>query len=107
MKSKNIFVFIGLIVSISLSISGYSGNKSLKPSERDRLFSTGWKFIRDSISGEEQPGFDDSKWMVVDLPHDYSIMDLPGEGGPDQVGPFSRKSPGNGNSTGHVLGGTG
>ena len=36
-----------------------------------------------------QPGFDDSKWMVIDLPHDYSMMDLPGEDVPDQIGPFS------------------
>lgn len=82
-------------------------NNAAGNSERDRLFNTGWKFIRDSIPGAEQPGFDDSKWMVVDLPHDYSIMDLPGEDGPDQIGPFSKKSPGKGNSTGHVIGGTG
>jgi beta-galactosidase len=107
MKRKVIFKSIGFIVIISLLISGYSRNKSAKVSERDRLFNTGWKFIRDSISGAEQPGFDDSKWMVVDLPHDYSIMHLPGDEGQDQVGPFSRKSPGNGNSTGHVIGGTG
>jgi len=107
MKNNNIFGFIGLVIPISLLISGYSGDNSAKVSERDRLLNTGWKFIRDSISGAEQPGFDDSKWMVVDLPHDYSIMDLPGDDGPDQNGPFSRKSPGNGNSTGHVIGGTG
>jgi beta-galactosidase len=107
MKSKYIFVFMGLIISISLLISGFSGNKSAKPPERDRLFNSGWKFLRDSVAGAEKPEYDDSKWLVVDLPHDYSIMDLPGEDGPDQIGPFSRKSPGNGNSTGHVIGGTG
>ena len=77
MKSKSLFIFIGLFVLVSLLISGYSPNKSGKVPARDRLFNSGWKFIRDSISGAEQPGFDDSKWMVVDLPHDYSIMDLP------------------------------
>ena len=59
------------------------------------------------LPGAEQPGFDDSKWMTADLPHDYSIMPLAGEDRADQIGPFSRKSPGNGNSTGHVIGGTG
>lgn len=107
MKSKNIFLFIRLIVSISILISGCSENKSEKAPGRDRLFNSGWKFIRDSIPGAELPVFDDSKWISVDLPHDYSIMDLPGEEGKDQIGPFSRKSPSNGNSTGHVLGGTG
>ena len=107
MKSKYIFLFIGIIVSINLLFSGYTGKKTIKEFERDRSFNTGWKFIRDSVPGAEQPGFDDSKWIVVDLPHDYSIMDLPGEDGPDKIGPFSRKSPGNGNSTGHSIGGTG
>ncbi|MBA7581525.1 Beta-galactosidase BoGH2A [subsurface metagenome] len=107
MKNKDTFRFIGLIVSISLLISACSENNVINTSERDRLFNTDWKFIRDSVAGAEKPEYDDSKWMVVDLPHDYSIMDLPGEDGPDQVGPFSRKSPGNGNSTGHVIGGTG
>jgi beta-galactosidase len=107
MKNKNFFVIIVQVVLLSLLISGYSGSNPEKTPERDRPFNSGWKFIRDSIPSAEKPAFDDSKWIVVDLPHDYSIMDLPGEDGPDQVGPFSKKSPGNGNSTGHVIGGTG
>jgi beta-galactosidase len=35
------------------------------------------------------------------------MMNLPGGDGTDQIGPFSQKAPGNGNSTGHVIGGTG
>jgi beta-galactosidase len=107
MRSNFKIVLTVLFLAISFSISGYARDKSGKATERDRLFSTGWKFIRDSISGAEQPEFDDSKWMTVDLPHDYSIMDLPGDDGPDQIGPFSKRSPGKGNSTGHVIGGTG
>jgi len=95
-----VFMFTGIMSS------GYA-QKDESAVHRDRLFNSGWKFIRDSLRGAEQPGFDDSKWKVVDLPHDYSIMDLRGDGGPGQIGPFSKKSPGNGNSTGHVLGGTG
>ncbi len=30
--------------------------------DRDRPFNTGWKFIRDSLIGAEQPGYDDSEW---------------------------------------------
>jgi beta-galactosidase len=107
MKSKYLSLFIGLTFSTSLLISGFSEKGSVKSSERNRLFNSGWKFIRDSIAGAEQPGFDDSKWTVIDLPHDYSIMHLPGEDGTDKIGPFSKKSPGNGNSTGQVIGGTG
>jgi beta-galactosidase len=107
MKNKSIFGVFGLVVIVLLLISGFSGIKSERTNERDRLFNSGWKFIRDSIPGAEQPGFDDSKWMLVELPHDYSIMDLPGEDRLDKIGPFSKKSPGNGNSTGQVIGGTG
>jgi len=86
--------------------AGCSANNTKSVSDRDRLFNSDWKFIRDSLTGAEQVGYDDSKWMMVDLPHDYSIMDLPGEDGPDQIGPFSRMAPGNGNSNGQVMGGT-
>jgi hypothetical protein len=64
----------GLLVAVNFLTPVCTANSSTNPSDRDRLFNTGWKFIRDTISGAEQPGFDDSKWMVVDLPHDYSIM---------------------------------
>jgi len=95
-----------LMACFACAQSQYTG-KQEKPSERNALFNTSWKFIRDSVSGAEQPGFDDSKWIIVDLPHDFSMMNLPGEDGPDKIGPFSKKSPANGNSTGHVIGGTG
>ncbi len=74
---------------------------------RNQLFNSEWKFIRDSVLGAEQVGFDDSNWQVVNLPHDFSLMDLPGEDTDNQIGPFSKESPGNGNSTGHFIGGTG
>ncbi len=106
MKNITSLRFAGLLMAVSFLSPVCSANTGMNPSYRDRLFNTGWKFIRDTISGAEQPGFDDSKWMVVDLPHDYSIMPV-GKNGPDQIGPFSKKSPGNGNSTGQVMGGTG
>ena len=33
----------------------------------------GWKFLRSEAAGAEQPGFDDSKWQAVDLPHDAAV----------------------------------
>ena len=96
----------GVILLTGIMSSGYSQNGDIS-GHRDRLFNSGWKFIRDSVQGAENPEYDDSRWMTVDLPHDFSIMNLPGEDGHDKIGPFSKKSPGNGNSTGHVIGGTG
>jgi len=107
MIKNNFFRLAWIMVILFLLVATCKQVSHSSMLDRDRIFNEGWKFIRDSLSGAERPDYDDSKWMVVDLPHDYSIMDLPGEDGPGQVGPFSRKSPGNGNSTGHVIGGTG
>ena len=74
---------------------------------QDQVFNSDRKFMRDSVPGAENPEYNDSGWMTVDLPYDVSIMNLPGNDGEDLIGPFSKESPGNGNSAGHVLGGTG
>jgi beta-galactosidase len=73
--------------------------------EREILFNDGWQFTRTDVSGAENPDFDDSHWRTLDLPHDYSIEDLPEKEGIKQIGPFSEESQGKA-STGHVLGGT-
>ena len=38
-----------------------------------QLFTDNWKFILDSINDYRKPGADDSKWRVLNLPHDWSI----------------------------------
>ncbi|MGF7139970.1 glycoside hydrolase family 2 TIM barrel-domain containing protein [Roseimarinus sediminis] len=37
------------------------------------LFDFDWKFALNEQPGAEQPGFDDSNWRVLDVPHDFSI----------------------------------
>ena len=44
---------------------------------RDRCFDSGWRFVRANALGAEAAGFDDSKWRTLDVPHDWSIDDLP------------------------------
>src|ERR1700730_3778421 len=75
-------------------------------SNRIRPFNADWRFTRDSVLGAELPGFNDSRWRTLDLPHDWSIEDAPEQIPGKSVGPFSKESPG-GMATGHVLGGTG
>jgi beta-galactosidase len=81
-------------------------------SNRNRLFDTNWKFFRGDVAGAELPDFDDYSWRVLDLPHDWSIEDLPPTADtfpdlePPMAGPFTPASEG-GLSTGFVLGGTG
>ncbi len=46
------------------------------------LFDDGWKFFRGDSTGAESIKFDDSGWRSVDLPHDWSIEDIPGTDSP-------------------------
>ena len=39
-------------------------------------FDFGWRFAKGAMSGAEQPGFDDTQWLEVVVPHDWSIGDL-------------------------------
>ena len=72
--------------------------------ERMRLFDDNWRFAKTGNEEAISPDFDDQSWRVLDLPHDWSIEDLPeGEG---VIGPFSKESPG-GISTGFTMGETG
>lgn len=32
-----------------------------------------WRFYKNDCNGAETPSFDDSKWVIVDVPHDWSI----------------------------------
>lgn len=93
-----ILLFSGLILSSCTQKTTDFGN-------RNRDFNIGWKFIKDSVIQAENPDFDDSAWRTVDLPHDWSIEDLPGEDSDDKIGPFLRSSPG-GRSEGYLVGGT-
>ena len=40
-------------------------------------FTSDWRFHRGDSEGAESAGFDDSSWRVLDVPHDWSIEDLP------------------------------
>ena len=44
---------------------------------RCESFDSGWKFLRGDACDAHRPDFDDSAWRVLDLPHDWSLEDLP------------------------------
>lgn len=97
----SVFFYCLMVAVTTLNAQNITG-------KRDKLFNEGWSFKKDTLSsGPEKPDFNDVDWRKVDLPHDWSIEDLPNQTPDSIIGPFSKKSPGNGNSTGHVLGGTG
>ncbi|HEX6354930.1 glycoside hydrolase family 2 TIM barrel-domain containing protein [Actinophytocola sp.] len=97
---------------------------------RERSFDEGWRFFRGEAAGAQAPSFDDSAWRRLDLPHDWSIEDLPYAtstngaasadpsiiapetpptypGLPDVIGPFDPARSENGGSIGYTVGGIG
>lgn len=60
-----------------------------------------WKFWRGGAQGAEKPGFNDSQWRTVQLPHDWSIEDIPGTNSPFTPAALNQAS------TGFTVGGTG
>jgi beta-galactosidase len=67
-----------LVVAIVLTSSLAKGQTST----RTILFDSDWSFHLGGAQGAEAPGFDDSQWRKLDLPHDWSIEDLPGTSSP-------------------------
>ena len=106
MKKRFFFNPFCFVLSLVLFIAGCKPGDRFVSENRDRLFNEGWKFTSDSVPAVvKEPGYDDSQWQTTDLPHDWSIAGLPGEDNQDQIGPFSKSSPG-ATSTGYVIGGT-
>ncbi len=67
----------------------------------NNLFDDDWLFHRGGAQGAETPAFDDSGWRRVDLPHDWSIENLPGTDSPFNRDAISQVS------GGFTTGGTG
>ncbi len=92
--SKNTMLFL-LFILVSFAVSGQTSFK------RSNLFDTGWRFHRGGAQVAETPSFNDSEWRKIDLPHDWSIEDLPGSNSPFSVDAISQVS------GGFTTGGTG
>jgi beta-galactosidase len=99
------FVLLAL-ASLSLTVQA-----AVKTNSRDQSFDAGWRFLRADAPGAEVPGFNDATWRKLDVPHDWSIEDLPAADAADssatnRIGPFDPGQSKGGASTGHVVGGT-
>ncbi len=109
------------------------GRETPEPGKRarERSFDEDWRFFRGDVGDAQDPSFDDGSWRALDLPHDWSIEDLPyatsSDGGatsdpsllavkdpdpttpgaPQAIGPFDRLNSQNGGSTAYTVGGIG
>jgi len=63
-------LILGFVVA-QTSASLFAGNL------REQSFDGDWRFLRGDAPGAENPAFDDSGWRKLDVPHDWSIEDLP------------------------------
>jgi beta-galactosidase len=87
------FTFIVFLILVCSSVSAQNTTTV--------LFDNDWSFFRGGAQGAEQLSFDASKWRKVDLPHDWSIEDLPGTASPFSPAAISQVG------GGFTIGGTG
>ena len=91
------------LIFILLLIVSASGNAHAQRTHK--LFDATWKFHRGDVSNGESAVLNDKNWRTLDLPHDWSIEDLPDQSD-SVIGPFSTSSIG-ATATGYTVGGIG
>lgn len=107
MKIKYLVPGSIIILCILISLTGLTGNSEkinelkVNPGGRTSiLFDSSWRFHLGDVQDAEKFGFDDSSWRSLDLPHDWSIEDIPGTNAPVDSTAIG------GSSTGYMVGGT-
>jgi beta-galactosidase len=70
---------IALLVSLFLVAACCAADSGANRAaeNRDRSFDSDWRFLAADAPGAETPGYDDTAWRLLDVPHDWSIEDLP------------------------------
>lgn len=71
-----------MAVVCCLLASGCRMTASQENSSRTRDFCFDWKFFKGDAAEAYQPGFDDSQWIDVHLPHDWSIAEFKNRANP-------------------------
>ena len=64
-------------VALMLGIGAFAQTPYAPPASlRVKLnFDLDWKFVRDDVPAAEAPGFDDSAWTAISLPHSFNDVD--------------------------------
>ncbi len=95
-KNRNKFILILASIFFYSSCLAQPNNLLSK-----QLLDVNWRFQKGGAIAVEKPEFDDSKWKLITIPHDWSIEDLP-----NSVSPFNQQAVSQVN-TGFTTGGTG
>jgi beta-galactosidase len=96
-----------VVAWLASAIAAAAPSAAARGVARDAPFDDAWRFHRGDAPGADQVAFDDSSWRTVDLPHDWSIEDLPSPDGVKRSGPFDQELSAGKAATGWVVGGTG
>ena len=106
-KGLNLSDFLVLIILLFfVSCTGGGENRIpdnviTKKGRSDILFDDNWRFLRGDSINAELTDYDDSAWRIINLPHDWSIEDIPGTNSPLDSGAIG------GIDAGYFIGGTG
>lgn len=69
------FTLASTLIAAALALTALA-DESTPPTAPSRLVSNmdfDWRFQQQDTPGAELPGFDDSRWRVLDVPHDWSV----------------------------------
>jgi beta-galactosidase len=69
MKITSACPFLALAIALLLP----SAPSAAAASRRTDNLDANWRFFKGDATGAEQPGFDDTKWSSIRVPHDWSI----------------------------------
>ena len=75
MKNLRLAKFVVLAITAGWYCTVPAANSTA--TSHDRSFDSDWRFLRADAPGAEALGFDDTTWRRLDVPHDWSIEDLP------------------------------
>ena len=62
--------WLSVVSCLLLALPSAGAASQVQISNQRRIsFNDGWRFLKGEAEGAEQPGFDDSKWIELRLPH--------------------------------------
>ena len=78
-------LLLATIISLPTLLPAQTPTPAASPKPRViEQFTAGWRFLQSDAPGAEKPAFNDSAWISVTLPHDWSIAGPPKEDAPSR-----------------------
>jgi beta-galactosidase len=72
---RNHYLQLLLILMLAFCVSCGNLGRTNKSPRQIENFDFDWKFSKGDFPEASQPDFDDSQWELLDVPHDWAILD--------------------------------